>query len=236
MGSERLPGKVLKKIGDRPLLDYHIDRLEWSHSPVIVATTTADADDRIVEYCNKRSTPYFRGSEKNVLERFWGTANEFNLESIVRVTSDCPLIDGELIGDNLEQFEQLEVDYLTNTLNRTFPRGLDFEIFTREVLEDVRSRDLSEDHREHVTTYLRENLDQYSTRIVRAETDLSDFRLTVDTIEDLKLIRKLIKDHDAHQLKYPELSDLIQEQSDLFEINCDVVQKTGVHSDRKKDD
>src|SRR5581483_4599731 len=139
MGSTRLPGKVLKPVMGKPLLSYLIERLrKIQHvQGIVIATTTNDRDDPIVELCNHESVHVFRGSEEDVLSRYYGAAKAFDLEVVVRITSDCPVIDPRLVDQGLFCFRSNynELDYLSNSLERTFPRGMDFEVMRFEALE-----------------------------------------------------------------------------------------------------
>ena len=139
MTSTRLPGKVLKLIGGRPMLHYHIDRLRWSEMPIFIATTVNKTDDPIVDFCVERNIPFYRGQEDNVLSRYYECAKQNNLDVIVRVTSDCPLVDGTLIRDawNVYKNSFSTYDYISNCIERTYPRGFDFEIFSFNYLEEA---------------------------------------------------------------------------------------------------
>ena len=131
MTSTRLPEKVLKLIGGNPMLKYHTDRLKESGMPVFIATTVNKTDDPIVAFCQEENIPFYRGSENNVLSRYYECAKENKLDVIVRVTSDCPLVDGELIRKAWEDYKDSfkKYSYISNGVNRTYPRGFDFEIF-----------------------------------------------------------------------------------------------------------
>ena len=152
-GSTRLPGKVLQEVGGKTLLEHHLTRLLASGLPVYVATTTDPADDPIVEIAERLGCGVHRGSEDDVLARFHDTAVAFGLDVIVRVTSDCPLVDGDLIASAVEQYVAAEDPwlYLSNTQIRTFPRGFDFEIFGIGALAMAHSQAKGGPLREHVT-------------------------------------------------------------------------------------
>ena len=134
MGSTRLPGKVLAKIGDLSMLEIIYRRLEKSETldKIIISTSTEKEDDVIEDICKKNSFSFFRGSSNNVLDRFYQTAQETNAESILRITADCPLVDSELVDKAYELFQEQSYDYLSNTIEPTYPDGYDIEIFTFE--------------------------------------------------------------------------------------------------------
>jgi len=156
MGSTRLPGKVLKKVNDKTLLDYQLDSLQKSKllTQVVVATTTESSDDAIVQFCEKRDQAYFRGSESNVLERYYLAAKKYKADVVVRITSDCPMIDVEIVDHVIQQFINNKVDYASNSLERTYPRGMDTEVFTMKALEMAYSGATEQKEFEHVTPYI----------------------------------------------------------------------------------
>ena len=212
MGSTRLPGKVLRTAAGRPLLDYHVQRLQQSGLPVLLATTTEPADD--------------------VLARYYETAQRFGLDVIVRVTSDCPLVDGPLIGAAVQRYlaEGNPWVYRSNAIVRTFPRGLDFEIFSIEMLAEAYYNATLPYEREHVTPYLKTNPAVAERVQYRDEVwpggDFSRFRITLDTAEDYEVLRRLIEEHQAHTLDVADLLALLQAQPEIMALNAHVEQKT----------
>ena len=231
MGSTRLPGKVLLPAAGRPLLDYHVARLAQSGLPLYLATTTEPADDALAAYAAARSLPCHRGSETDVLARYYETAVRFGLDVIVRVTSDCPLVDGPLIGAAVGRYlaDADPLEFRSNSLIRSFPRGLDFEIFSMPMLAQAHERAASPYEREHVTPYLKtgpaaaqfRNVDE-----VWPGGDFSRFRITLDTPEDYEVLRRLLEDHHADQLALPELLALLAAQPEIMALNANVEQKT----------
>jgi spore coat polysaccharide biosynthesis protein SpsF len=227
LGSSRLPGKVLLKAGGKALLAHHIERLQQSGHPVIVATTTEKIDDAIVEFCEHRNLPYFRGDEQNVLSRFYGCAVRYGLKVIVRVTSDCPLIDGTLIKTAVENYFLSDDPrvYASNCLVRTYPRGLDFEIFSFVLLEEAYLHAFSPVEKEHVTPYLYQNKpESIIIKHVTDENNNSQFRITLDTVEDYHLIKILIEEHQANTLPSSEIIELLKNRPELPAINAHVEQ------------
>ena len=226
--STRLPGKVLIEVGGRTLLDHHLDRLAASGLDVYVATTTNDADDPIAAIAEARGLGLHRGSEDDVLGRFAGLVREHALDTVVRVTSDCPLIDGALVRDAVESYLR-DADpwtYLSNGLHRTFPRGFDLEVFSAEALLDA-DRDATEPaEREHVTPYLYTNgSGRMTLRDLTRRSDASAYRVTLDTPDDLALIRVLIEEYDAQRLDGEQIIALLDAHPELVEINRHVEQK-----------
>lgn len=232
MGSTRLPSKVLLPAAGRPLLDYHVARLAASGLPVILATTTEPADDVLAAYAEARALPFHRGSETDVLARYYETAQLFDLECIVRVTSDCPLVDGPLIGTAVARYlaENNPLVYRSNAIVRTFPRGLDFEIFSMELLAEAYANAVLPYEREHVTPYLKANPATAGRVIYRDEVwpggDFSRFRITLDTAEDYAVLRALIEDHRAAELNVPDLLALLTAHPEIMALNAHIEQKT----------
>ncbi len=231
MTSTRLPGKVMKKVLGKPLLEYHIERLKRVRTAdeIIVATTGNDVDDVIVTLAREQNIGYYRGSEEDVLLRYYEAAKEAEADVVVRVTSDCPLIDPEIVDliikfyqDNIEHY-----DYVSNTLRRTYPRGMDTEVFGVGVLNDVHERAKSPVEREHVTRYIYAHPELYRLGCILHEEDLSGHRWTVDTEEDFRLIRNIIEELYPEKpcFSMSDCLDLLQKHPEWVQINANVRQK-----------
>jgi spore coat polysaccharide biosynthesis protein SpsF len=229
MSSTRLPGKVLREAGGRPLIAYHIDRLKAAGLPVYLATTDQTADDPLATWAADNSVPYVRGGTNDVLNRYGLAAAKFGLDVIVRVTSDCPLIDGRIIGEGLAAYlAQFDSKcYLTNGLKRTYPRGMDFEIFSRALLDKALAEATAPHEREHVTPFFYETPKPFvHIRHYTQGRDDSKLRLTVDEQADLELVQTLIEQHGAATLSAHELADLLYSHPELIAINAHVGQKS----------
>jgi spore coat polysaccharide biosynthesis protein SpsF len=228
MTSTRLPGKILKEVKGRYLLKHHVDRLKESSYPVFLATTVNATDDPVVLFANNEEVPFYRGSEADVLSRYYNCAVENKIDVVVRVTSDCPLIDGKLLKSGIEKYQELNNSrlYLSNALERTFPRGVDFEIFSFELLEEAYKNAILELDKEHVTPYINRNR---SGKVVffhfKQEVDKSAYRITVDTAEDFELIRILIERYDADLLSHKEITKILEQHPELVKINAHIEQK-----------
>ncbi len=226
--STRLPGKVLIEVGGRTLLEHHLDRLDAAGLDVYVATTVNAADDPIAAIAERRGLGLHRGSEHDVLARFAGLVREQQLDTVVRVTSDCPLIDGALIRTAVGLFEDQQDPwaYVSNGMRRTFPRGLDLEVFSARALLDADEHATRPAEREHVTPYLHTNASGRMTLLdLIRSSDASSYRITLDTPEDLALIRALIEDHGAERLGAEDLITLLDGHPELVAINAQVEQK-----------
>ena len=226
--SSRLPGKVLIKVGDATILSHHIKRLQSSGFEIFIATTENSSDDPIAAFCTENNYPFFRGSESNVLDRYYKTAKKFNLDIIIRVTSDCPLIDGNVIKSAVAEYLLLNDDevYLSNGIERTFPRGFDFEIFSLSLLEDAWRNATEDFEKEHVTPYLYQGKNKrIKIKQFLHNTDKSRYRLTLDTKEDYELLRILIEDYHADKKSVDEIISIMDNHPELSQINKDVEQK-----------
>lgn len=192
LGSTRLHKKVLKEICGKTVLEHDIDRLKKvkNLNNIVIATTTLEEDKEIEKLVKKLGVDCFKGSAEDVLSRYYFAAREYNADVIVRVTSDCPLIDWQVSEkiiqyylDNIDKY-----DYVSNTIERTYPRGLDTEVFSFKALEKSYNEGKKQYEREHVTPYIYQNTDKFRIEQYKNETDYSNYRWTLDTEEDLKLI------------------------------------------------
>ena len=187
--SKRLPNKILKKISGRTVLEILISRLKKSKKidKIIVATTKKKNDDLIIKIAQKNKVDYYRGNESNVLKRYYDCANKFNLDNILRITSDCPLSDKKLIDKMIGIYLTSKVDYMSNTIKRTFPDGLDIEIFNFRALNQAFKYAKSKFEKEHVTQYFFK--DKNIKKInYKNDIDLSKKRWTLDYHNDFLFI------------------------------------------------
>ncbi|TCT26465.1 spore coat polysaccharide biosynthesis protein SpsF [Melghiribacillus thermohalophilus] len=230
MGSTRLPGKVLKKVLGKPLLEYQLERVKKSRliDEIVVATTVKEQDQPIVDFCTEKGVSCYRGSEEDVLARYYEAANEYEAEIVVRLTSDCPVIDPGVIDRVIQAFlEDEEADYVSNTLERTFPRGMDTEVFSFQALEQAFQSARMQSEREHVTPYIWKNSDRFSIKSVFHRDDLSIHRWTVDTPEDFELIKKMIEHLYRVQRDFSmeDMLQLLDQHPQWKEINAHIEQK-----------
>jgi spore coat polysaccharide biosynthesis protein SpsF len=227
MGSTRLPGKVLMDLGGKTVLARVVARLRRAIliDQIVVATTDSVIDNAIIRECQRLQVEYFRGSENDVLDRYYQAANSCEAQIVVRITADCPLIDAEVVDDVIRVLLS-RGDYASNTLARTYPRGLDAEVFTIAALERA-WQDAHEPHqREHVTPYFYEHTEIFELTSLRGRIDYSRYRWTLDTAEDLELLRtiyaRLDNRDDFHWLRAVRV---MEDEPDLAERNVHVVQK-----------
>lgn len=228
MGSSRLPGKVLGDVGGATMLEQVVRRLRAAHSltEVVVATTTAADDDAVVREAGRLGAGVHRGSESDVLARFLGAARSHRADAIVRVTADCPLLDAEVVDRVIAALDD-SVDYASNTHERSFPRGLDVEALHRDTLERIARLGTSPAAREHVTAFVMEAPALFRIAQLRAEHDDSDLRWTVDTADDLAMVRTLYAELELGRepLPYREVVAAVRARPELAAANAHVVQK-----------
>lgn len=199
IGSTRLPEKIMKKINGETLLEIHLKRILQSKmiSKLKVATTTEPDAIQIVDICNKLGIEFYRGSLNNVLERFYMTALPEKPDWIIRLTSDCPLIDPVVIDKVINHAISNNFDYVSNTLKPTYPDGIDVEVFKFSALDKAYNEASLTSELEHVTPYIWKNSsfkggNLFTSDCVANKDDFSEIRLTVDTMEDFQVIENLI--------------------------------------------
>ena len=231
MGSTRLPGKVLADINGQPLLQRLIERVRATPgiNRVVVATTTDPADDVLADWCATHAVPVYRGSMDDVLDRFWQCAQQHPAEFIVRVTADDPLKDPAVIAQALELCASApEVDYASNTLQPTYPEGLDIEVVRYRTLERAAREATWPSEREHVMPYVWKHPDRFVLRGFGMQPDLSHWRWTVDKPADLELVR-LIFAHFSDQplVGHQAVIAWLNKHPELLAINAGTIRHEG---------
>ena len=194
MGSTRLPGKVLKKVCGKTLLELQNERIQMvaGIDRIVIATTVAAGDDEIVQVCTKNGIDCFRGSENDVLDRYYQAACNLGCkpeDTILRITADCPLIDPQVVTSVLQLYDEAGADYASNTDPPTYPDGLDVEVFSFAVLARTWQEAALPSEREHVTPYIRNRPELFTQVNLKNDIDLSNLRWTVDNPEDFELVR-----------------------------------------------
>ncbi|MFP5113728.1 cytidylyltransferase domain-containing protein [Bacillaceae bacterium C204] len=232
MGSTRLPGKVMKEVLGKPLLEFQIERVRKSKliTRVVVATTKKETEQPIIDLCKRLSVDYFRGSEMDVLARYFEAANQYKADVVVRLTSDDPLIDPTIIDKIITEFlsNPSKYDYVSNSIDKTYPLGLDTEVFSMNALKQAYQEAKSPAFREHVTPYIRLHPDKFNIGVVLHPVDLSSYRLTVDTKEDLELISRVLSELYEKKRECFTLEDIIvllQQHPEWILLNSHIEQK-----------
>jgi len=229
MGSSRLPGKVMAEIAGKPMLFHVVNRIRRAKKIhlVAVATSTHASDDPIVALCREEAIPCFRGSEEDVLDRFYQAAKYFQSDVIVRLTSDCPLHDPDIIDCVIESLLEGDADFVSGGMKTTYPDGLDAAAFRMEVLERTwREAELKSD-REHVTPYIHRHPELFRLKTIRHTTDLSHFRWTVDEPRDLEFVRAVYAYLGDVPFGMKDVLDLLKRHPELKEINTGIERNEG---------
>ncbi len=239
-GSTRLPGKVLKEVEGKTLLQIHLDRLKRCAkvSKIIVATTIKEEDNIIYNKAIEWGFYSSRGSELDVLDRFYQAVKSENADWIVRVTSDCPLLDPSLVDKVITFVQEKNMDYGSNVLIEHFPDGQDVEVFKFSALKNAWENAKLLSEREHVTPYIRNNSNGKGSDLFTAinypsASDYSKIRMTVDEVEDFKLIEILIQKLGIEKSWINYVNYIID--NDLSKINNNIMRNEGLLKSLKKD-
>jgi len=228
MGSTRLPGKVLMDISGATMLARVVSRLRRSKliQELRVATTDQPDDDAIVAECRRCSVAVARGDQNDVLDRYFRAAQLAKADIVVRITSDCPLIDAEIADKTIAAFLKERPDYASNVLARTYPRGLDTEVISFAALSRAWQEAGKLYEREHVTPYILEHPAEFRLVSVTGDEDYSGHRWTVDTREDLEFVRSVYSRLDGDGgFSWRAVLDLLEREPELAELNRFVRQK-----------
>jgi spore coat polysaccharide biosynthesis protein SpsF len=238
MGSTRLPGKVMKEICGKPMLQLMLERLSKSKliDEIVVATTTNPNDNVISDFAKKNGYNVFRGSEFDCLDRHYKTAIEFNASYIAKITPDCPLIDPEVIDIVLDYFLKhlKQFDYVSNAHPPSWPDGLDFEVFHFSTLEKAHKEATTKEHREHTTTYIWSNPDKFLLGNVLMSNGKNFFknqRWTVDFPEDFEFVKKIYENlYKKDRIFFTnEILSFLEKRPDISKINEHLTIHNAVH-------
>ena len=228
IGSSRLPGKVLKEVNGKTLLEHLIVRLRRVRKAdqIVVATTIKEEDLPIVDLCKKLDVAFYRGSEEDVLSRYYEAALQYKGDLIVRVTSDCPLIDPSIVDKALTFYieNHNEIDYVSNNLKQTYPKGMDVEIFPFSILKEAHEEAKREREREHVTPFIKYNPIRYRLSNIEYSENFSHYRWTVDTSEDLHLITKILNTlyNDKPEFTMKDIVSVMKSNPEWISINAHI--------------
>ena len=232
MGSSRLPGKSLAEIEGKPMLWQVADRVRRATlvDRIVVATSMNPADDAIEAMCREYRIPCYRGNEHDVLDRYYQAARVEKAAQVVRITADCPLIDPEVIDRVIRRFQEGDVDYASNAMVRSFPDGLDTEVFSFSALEQAWRGARKASEREHVTPYLR--LEKFRTASVENVPQLSHahYRWTVDEKQDLEFVREVYRAFRGKgSFGMMDILKLLGENPSLGEMNSEIISNRGYY-------
>lgn len=249
MSSTRLPNKALLKIGDKPMLYHVINQTIASKfvNDVIIATTTSPKDKKIVNFCIKNNLKYFRGSNNDVLDRYYKCAKKFSCDPIVRISSDCPFIDPLVIDKTISKFLKNSYDYVGNNLDKKnnkwknstckFPQGMVIEICKFGVLKKAWEQSKKPSEREHVFPYVQFNPKIFKVSNIKNKNDFSFIRCTVDHKQDLKFVREIWKRMPKSRKIFhiKDILKIIKKEPELLKINNKIAFDEGYQRSRKKD-
>lgn len=226
IGSKRLPGKAMLILQNKPILEHIINFLKFSKKidQIVVATTNLSEDIEIVNLSKKLGISYFCGDSENVLNRYLECAKKFSADIIVRITSDDPLIDSEIVDKIIEKHIRSKSDYSSNVLQQTYPIGFSScEVFNFSILEQLSREHNYPENREHVTHHLRKHYRRYNTTNISAPKSLQrpSWRLTIDYIDDYNLMKKIFENlYVSNQsISYEKLVKFLDEHPEILEIN-----------------
>jgi spore coat polysaccharide biosynthesis protein SpsF len=241
VSSSRLPDKVLLHLGQASVLDLHLQRLKRSQriTDFCVATTNEPGAEKILAIGKKNGWSVFQGDLHDVLDRFYKAAKQMKADVVVRLTSDCPLIDGAVVDKVIEQFLQAKVDYASNCLFPTFPDGMDTEVFTFAALEKAWKEAELTSEREHVTPFIWKNSDikggnKFMALSVERKPSWSDFRVTLDQQEDYDVLKHLVK-HVGEQGSMENYVEFLKGHPDIRKINSFIGTNEGYKKSVQKD-
>ncbi len=230
MKSTRLPGKVLMEINGIPMIILQVNILKKSNllDKIVVITTKNSADNILVKKLEENDFDYYRGNENDVLERYFEAATKFEADIIVRITSDNPLIDLDILDSIVNEIIKNDFDYVSNNLKRTFPIGYDIEVFSYNTLKKIFLLTKKLDDREHVTLFIHKNKEKFKIKNIEADDKEThpEWRVTVDEKEDFELIKEIFYHYRAKPtIYYRDLIKLFEEKPNLMKINNHISQK-----------
>jgi len=230
MCSTRLKGKVLHKINpEETVLSFLIKQITNCESlkTVVVATTELDEDDVIVDFLKSYDVEIFRGNSENVLDRFYHCAKKFKFSTIVRLTADNPLIDPQIVNDSIQKYSNSDCDYLTNSIDRTFPNGTEVEIFSFNALETAWKFAKKKSEREHVTPYFYNNPNKFKIHHFKQKQDQSKFRYSIDRKEDYLLVLKILSKINTRPIKTSDIIELLTNYPEIKKLNSHIIPNEG---------
>ena len=222
MGSSRLPGKVLMKLNENcSTLDFVLNQLSFSTliDKIIIATTNLEQDDIIEQTAKNLGIECFRGNSDDVLDRYYNCAKKFQMDNIVRITSDCPLIDPNLIDYGINKFYEGDYDYLSNSLEETYPHGLDYQILKFKTLKTIFNNANLNSEKEHVIPYVVNNKEKFKIFNLKNKENFSKFRVTLDWPDDLILLKKIVNDVKSRPILMDDILSVFRKNPEYQKIN-----------------
>lgn len=231
MTSTRLPGKVLMEVMSRPLLSYQIERLRFSNriDEIIIATTTNKEDDRIAGLSQKEELKVYRGSEDDVLDRYYQTAKKYKTGNILRITADCPLIDPNICDRIINVYLNSGADYVHT--GESFAEGLDCGIISFRALSTAWHEAKLKSEREHVTLYIKNHPEKFDNITVENETDDRNYRITVDEQKDFIVVKAIFEDlykETKSSFTVREIKSFLDNNPEIYTLNANIIRNEGL--------
>lgn len=237
MNSSRLPGKVMMRIKDKSILEYVIEQVTYSKkiNKIIIATTIHKNDDIVSKFARTKNLLVFRGSEDDVLDRYYKCAKKYELSIVVRITSDNPLIDPEIVDKVVEKFECNIYDYVSTEHPTSFPQGFAVEVFSFNALEKAWKNAKKRSEREHVTPYFYNNPKIFSLYNIKNDNDLSNIRCTLDRGNDYEFIKNIIERIDKRPINLKDVLYVLSKDPELINLNKNNIRNEGYLKSVKED-
>lgn len=238
MTSTRLPGKVMMEICGRPMIDHLLERLSLCKKIqiIVLATTTNREDDPLADHVQKKRIPLYRGSEQDVLDRYYQAARQFGVTDIMRITADCPLLDPEICDRLIGAYFNEKVDYIVTA--QTFAEGLDGEVFSFEILGKAWKEARLKTERDHVTQYFHNHKNIFKMSILQNDTDDSKYRFTVDEENDFLVVKAILEEFASlgnRRYKTADIKKFLDTHPDVFSLNAHIIRNEGLQKSLKED-
>lgn len=239
MGSNRFPGKVMKKVLGKPLIGYLLERLSRAEriDKIILATSTNKENDILCNYVSSLGYDVFRGSEDDVLERYCQAAKTYGAKTVVRITGDCPLIDPNICDKLIRFYFKEKVDYVK--LSSRYAEGIDCEVVDFDALKKARNNARKNSEREHVTPYIKNNSNVFKVKVLENKYDEGKYRFTIDEPEDFEVIKRIIKDLSKTYSKFIDfamIKEYLDNHPNVFKINAKIPRNEGYLKCLKKEE
>jgi len=237
IGSKRLPEKILKKLDEKTVLDYVIEQTKNSKKidRIVIATTNLKEDNVIQEFCQNRKIDCFRGSVDDVLDRHYQCAKKYSFKTIVRITSDNPVVDPEIIDLAIKKYQEGQFDMVTTCNKRSYPYGISVEVFSFESLKESWNNSSLSSEREHVILYIQNKKNNFKIYNLINEKDLTYINCTIDNELDYKLVKKVVFEIKTRPILMKDLIELFDKKPELLEINKNSDPYEGHKNSFKKD-
>lgn len=237
MNSTRLPGKVMKEVCGKPLIGHLLDRLSFAKSlgQIVVATSVSPDDDRLVRYVEFLGVKVFRGSQEDVLSRYFLAAQKYQADHVVRLTGDCPLMDPALCDAVVQTYLEKKVDYLSTGLS--FAEGMSVEIVSFSALEKAHQNARLRSEREHVMPYIKNHPESFKIYILENATDDSQYRLTVDEPQDFEVIKSIFEalSLGSGVFTIEQIKAFIDQNPQIAKLNRHIIRKEGYAKSLRED-